>query len=206
MIAKLQYISQGDTLNRHLENIERVCQAGCRWVQLRLKDVSYEDHLHTAKQAKDICDFYKTALIINDNVSVTRDIDGYGVHLGVEDMSPGEARNIIGQKIIGGTANTFEDCLRLVRQGVDYIGLGPLRFTSTKQKLSPLIGINGYREIMSNLTERGIKIPIVAIGGVQSDDVLEIRKTGLHGIAVSGLLTGRNDLQKEIGELKTMLL
>jgi len=196
---KTYYISQGTTPEDHLQNIKNVCEAGCLLVQLRLKGVENDVFFETALKAKSICKTHQATLLINDNVLVAKQIDAKGVHLGNEDISPKEAREILGDKIIGGTANTLEDCLRLVSQNVDYIGLGPFRFTETKKKLSPILGLYGYSEIMESLKRQGIKTPVFAIGGILENDFDALLKTGIHGIAVSGLLT--NASQSEIKRL-----
>ena len=112
-----------------------------------------------------------TTFILNDRVELAALIGADGVHLGKNDMSPMEARSILGpQAIIGGTANTFDDILRLIDESVDYIGLGPFRFTSTKKNLSPVLGIEGYAHIFQLCKEHNINIPIVAIGGLDKSD------------------------------------
>ena len=186
----LQYISQGATIKEHLENIEKVCQAGCKWVQLRLKNIELLDYLNTAIEARNLCDQYGAVLIINDNIGVAGESNADGVHLGVTDINPKEARKQLGKEaIIGGTANTFEDCLQHIDNGVDYIGLGPFRFTNTKDKLSPILGTEGYTKIVQEITHKGYQLPIVAIGGITLNDLSELQKTGVSNVAVSGLLT-----------------
>ena len=199
-MEKLYYISQGETPLNHLENIEKVCQAGCRLVQLRLKSVSDGIYLETAKKAKKICRTYSATLVINDNVNIAFASDADGIHIGKTDMPPSQAKAIIGSGIIGGTANTLDDCLRLIEQKVDYIGLGPFRYTTTKDKLSPILGLDGYKEIIQKLKVLKKDIPIVAIGGIQSSDFDALFAIGVSGIAVSGLLTDKPE-----SELKNIL-
>ena len=105
-----------------------------------------------------------------------------------------EARRILGpDKIIGGTANSIEDIRRLVADGVDYIGLGPFRFTTTKSRLAPILGLEGYRRIAHQMAEEGIDIPIVAIGGISSGDIVDIQNCGPFGIALSGAVLNAED-------------
>ncbi len=185
---KLYYISQGN----HLENIQKVCESGVRLVQLRLKNKPLETYIQIALQAKEICDSYGAILIINDNVEVAVRINTQGVHLGKSDSSPKKARLLLGKdKIIGATANTYEDCVALLDQQVDYIGLGPFRFTNTKQHLSPILGLQGYINILKKLKKRGCNTPIYAIGGIQKEDVEALFKTNINGVAVSGILSGK---------------
>ena len=206
MIEKLQYITQETASLTHLDCIREACIAGVKWVQLRVKDNSEESYLQLAQEAKIICDLYEAKLIINDNVEVAKRVDANGVHLGKNDMTPREARKILGEgKIIGGTANTIEDIEVLINDAVDYIGLGPFKHTETKKNLSPILGIEGYYSIAQQLfdllknSKLNYKIPpIVAIGGIEKDDITEIMKTGVNGIAVSGLLTQDFNQTEEI--------
>jgi thiamine-phosphate pyrophosphorylase len=109
--------------------------------------------------------------------------------LGKQDMNPAEARALLGPGfIIGGTANTLADIEGLVAAGVDYIGLGPFRFTATKEKLSPILGLVGYTEILAQCRAAGFTTPIVGIGGVELADIPALRTAGLHGVAVSGAI------------------
>jgi len=189
-ISKLQYITQETAKLSHSGVAKNACEAGCDWIQLRVKNISAQDLLFTARSVKEICDAHQAKLIINDRPAVAGIVGADGVHLGKDDMSPAEVRRTLGEEIIiGGTANTFEDIKRLVDARVDYIGLGPFRFTTTKQQLSPILGLEGYKRIIEQCQAEGIDIPIVAIGGIVTEDVTDIMQTGVHGIAVSGLIT-----------------
>lgn len=186
-----QYISQGNTIQEHINNIENACKAGVCWVQLRLKNVSIIDYLSAAKKCRQICNTYGTILIINDNIGIAAESGADGVHLGLSDTNPKEARKQLGiSAIIGGTANTLEDCKQHIEDGVDYIGLGPYSFTTTKKKLSPVLENKGYNTIISQLRNEGLNTPVVAIGGIKMEDISKLSETGIDGIAVSGLLTG----------------
>ena len=110
MIEKLQYISQETEGLSHIDCVREACIAGVKWIQLRVKDKSFDEYLAIAKEARVICDLYEVKLIINDNVEVASNCEADGVHLGKNDMNPTEARKILGEsKIIGGTANTAEE-------------------------------------------------------------------------------------------------
>ncbi len=205
-MIKLQYISQGKTPREHLIHIGEVCEAGCKWVQLRLKNVDMATYLNTALECRNICDQYGAIMIINDNVSVAKASLADGVHLGLNDMNPLEARRILGDNaIIGGTANALEDCNRHLKDGVDYIGLGPFRYTKTKEKLSPVLGLEGYKKILSKFRIQNSELPIIAIGGIETSDMPEIMKTGIDGFAVSGMLTRQEDLEEKIQHIKKLL-
>lgn len=187
MITTLHYISQGTTPQDHLNNIHSACAAGAELVQLRLKSFNTKTVLETAKKAREITSHFQTRLIINDHYKIAAEVKADGVHLGKSDTSPTIARKgLASWQIIGGTANTIEDCQKLIEQKVDYIGLGPFHFTETKGNLSPVLGEQGYKNILENLES---DIPIIAIGGITLTDVLDIMITGVSGLAVSGAIT-----------------
>jgi thiamine-phosphate pyrophosphorylase len=189
MISQLQFISQQTKNFTHLESIAQACEAGIKWIQLRIKDETEESIYTTALQAKEICDQYGATLIINDYPAIAAAIHAAGVHLGKEDMPVSEARKIVGDKMmVGATANTFEDIEKHDQDGADYVGLGPFRFTATKKKLSPVLGLEGYTRILNQCRACNISIPIIAIGGIGLKDIPDIMQTGVHGIAVSSLI------------------
>ena len=190
LIDQLHYISQPPENGTHLTAIEKVLRAGGKWIQLRVKEQAENTVLELAIQASRLCETYGAKLIVNDYPELALKSDAYGVHLGLDDMPIPEARAILGKnKCIGGTANTFADICRRVEEGADYIGLGPFRFTSTKKNLSPILGLDGYTLLMQQVLDANIKLPIIAIGGIQIKDTPAILQTGIYGIAVSGLLT-----------------
>ena len=196
-INKLQYISQSSDSLSHLAAIESALKAGCKWVQLRVKNETPEKVLEIAKLAKALCDKYDAKLIINDNPEVAKEVQAYGVHVGLLDMPVAEVRQLIGNEmIIGGTANTFEHVKLHAEQGADYVGLGPFRFTTTKDKLSPVLGLEGYATILAQMKAEGISVPLIAIGGIKTEDIAALMQIGVHGIAVSGSIThAENPLQ-----------
>lgn len=202
----LQFISQGDTPDEHLLRIENFCKAGGSWAQLRLKNVDTITYLNTALKCRNICDHYNATMIVNDNVEVAKAAHADGVHLGLKDMDPIEARKILGDNyIIGGTANTIEDCKKRIDQGVDYIGVGPFTYTKTKEKLSPVLGFSGYQNILSEL-DIETKVPIIAIGGIQPENIQELMDTGIDGIAASGMLIHQTSPKEEITAIKNHII
>ncbi len=205
MLHKLQYISQGTTPDEHLKNIDAALNAGVKLVQLRLKNISDELYIDYASEAKISCDKYQALLIINDNAYVSKSSNADALHLGLDDMSVWEARKIIPNKLIGGTANTFEHIKQRCTEKVNYIGLGPYQFTSTKEKLSPILGIEGYHNIILEMKKENLTIPIYAIGGIELKDIEAIINTGVYGIAVSGLITHSDNKEKLIKELNNIL-
>ena len=179
-ISNLQYLVDNPNL------VEFATIRGVNWVQLRVKNKPYAEWKRLALATQALCRDRAT-FIINDNPHLAMEVGADGVHLGQQDMPPAEARALLGPEfIIGGTANTFFDIERLVAAGVDYIGLGPFRFTTTKQNLSPVLGLAGYTTLLAQCREAGFTVPIVGIGGILLDDVAALMATGLHGLAVSG--------------------
>jgi thiamine-phosphate pyrophosphorylase len=194
MIARLHYITMDVPGVSHAQLAESACLGGAGWVQLRVKGRATGEWLQIARETRGVCDRHGARLIVNDSVEVAEASGADGVHLGREDMAPAEARRILGAgRIIGGTANTIEDIARVVEQGVDYVGLGPFRFTSTKAKLSPVLGLEGIRGIVDHLRQHGIDIPVIAIGGIRADDVEGLLRAGVHGVAVSSEISLSDD-------------
>ncbi len=187
MISKLQYISQGVTPEEHLLNIQNACTAGSEWVQLRLKNQTDKVILETAQKAREITNHFQTRLIINDHYKIAKQVNADGVHLGKTDACPTVVREFLGKLfLVGGTANTLEDCKNLLEKQVDYIGLGPFRYTVTKKNLSPILGLEGYQVLLEELNT---ETPVIAIGGIVLEDIPSLLKTNIHGIAVSGEIT-----------------
>ncbi|WP_236943205.1 thiamine phosphate synthase [Hymenobacter sp. PAMC 26628] len=175
----------------HAEAAELACQGGVRWVQFRAKNLSYAEWRQRASETQAVCRRHGAVLIVNDSPALALEIGADGVHLGQQDMNSAEARALLGPHVlIGGTANTFADVERLAAVGVDYVGLGPLRFTTTKEKLSPLLGLAGYAAVLGQCRAVGLALPIVGIGGVALADVPALRAAGLYGVAVAGAIGG----------------
>ena len=202
MIDKLHYISREPENGSHLKAIRQALEAGCKWIQLRVKNQSDDIVLAYALEANNLCNQYDAKLIINDYPEIALKVGAYGVHLGLLDMSVTDARHIVGEKmIIGGTANTFQHIKQRVAEGVDYIGLGPYRFTTTKQNLSPVLGLSGYEHIMQQMYAASIRIPVIAIGGILQDDITDIMQIGLYGVAVSGAITSANNREQTVKQI-----
>lgn len=193
-ISAIQYISQGNVPNlSHAELIEQACKGGADWVQLRIKDASEEEVKKQAFFAREICDTYNAKLIINDFPELAKAVQADGLHLGKQDMDPLEARKLVGDNmIIGGTANTLEDVKTLSHKNVDYIGYGPYRFTTTKKNLSPVVGLQGFKDLVLFCKQHNINIPLVAIGGILSQDLDALFRTGVSAVAISAVVNQAN--------------
>lgn len=190
----LQYISHFTPQISYAEGIRMALEGGCRWIQLRMKDAPAEEIIACAKEVIPLCRRHGAKFLLDDHVELVRQLGADGVHLGKNDMPVDEARKILGPDIIiGGTANTIEDIIRLHKQGADYIGCGPFRFTTTKKNLSPILGLDGYKSIVLKMKELGIDLPIVAIGGITVEDIPAVMETGVSGIALSGAILGAPD-------------
>ena len=175
-----------------------------KWIQLRMKDASDDEVRPAAAEIQPMCKEHEPVFLLDDRVELAKELHADGVHLGKNDMPIDEARRILGEDyIIGGTANTFEDIQRIAAQGADYIGCGPFRFTTTKKNLAPVLGVEGYRDIIAKMRNAGINIPMVAIGGITPDDIDEILATGVQGIAVSGTVLNADD---PVAMMKSLLL
>lgn len=207
----IQFITHTNERYDYIDGVRMALEGGCRWIQLRMKDASAEEVLKTAESTRKLCRQYDAVFLLDDYVELVERTEADGVHLGKNDMPIDEARRLLGKdKIIGGTANTFEDVKRIYSAGADYIGCGPFRFTTTKKKLSPILGLDGYRRIIEQMTAYGINIPVIAIGGILLQDVSDIMQTGVSGVAVSGaILNANNDdnpvttMKRFINELKS---
>ena len=190
----LQFITHPSEKYSIAEEVQMAIEGGCRWIQLRMKDASDEEVRNVALEIIPMCQETDTFLIIDDRVELVNELRVSGVHLGKEDMDPMQAREILGpHAIIGVTANTAADIIKFKGKDVDYVGLGPFRFTTTKKNLAPEIGLEGYTEIVKDVRAAGVELPIVAIGGITEDDVKPLRATGVNGIAMSGAIIGADD-------------
>ena len=207
----IQFITHTNERYDYIDGVRMALEGGCRWIQLRMKDASEEEILKAAESTRKLCRQYDAVFILDDYVELVEKTGADGVHLGKNDMPIDEARRLLGKdKIIGGTANTFEDVKRIYSAGADYIGCGPFRFTTTKKNLSPILGLDGYKRIIEQVNTYGINIPVIAIGGILLPDISDIMQTGVSGIAVSGaILNADNDnspvttMKRFINELKS---
>jgi thiamine-phosphate pyrophosphorylase len=195
----LMCLTQDGTGVAHSVQAARLCEAGARWVQLRMKDSRRPHWLAEARAAADACHRYGAVLIVNDSVDIALASGADGAHIGGSDGAWNEARHALGPDLLlGGTVNTAADAHRAVDSGcLDYAGVGPLRFTSTKLKLAPVLGLGGVRALISEL--RGI--PAWVIGGVEAADLEALREAGAAGAAVSSALHRGGSLEDNFRSL-----
>ena len=190
-ISKLQFITT------NAATAEQACMGGVDWIQLRFKDITYEDYKKAALKVQAVCKKYNATFVVNDNIKLALEINADGVHLGQEDPMPQTDLDAMLARggIIGVTTNNIDDFLHLQGKPVNYVGLGPYRYTDTKKNLSPILGLNGYRKLFAQLEAKNVPYPpVIGIGGITSDDVSVLMSTGLHGIAVSGAIANATDI------------
>lgn len=186
-----QNIAQG---HRPWEQAELACRGGARWVSLRTTDMSYGELLPTALRTQEVCEHYKARFIVNDNVLLAKEICADGVHLGRTDVPVDQARDYLGDAAyIGSTANNFEDIQRAVYLGVDYIALGPTHFSKSKELKSLIVNPSNFLMIKRKCIEAHLYVPLIATGGVSSDDLEIFLDLGMHGIAVSSSINMSED-------------
>ena len=178
------------------DDVEKALKGGVTLLQLREKNMSTDDFINSAKEIKSLCEKYNVPLIINDNVDVAKAVNADGVHIGQNDMPAHEARKILGKnKIIGVTAKTVEQAQKAEKDGADYLGSGAIFGTTTKGDAK-------------KMDTSSVNIPVVAIGGIDGVNVLQLKGTGIVGAAVvSGIFaqddieTATKDLYNKIGEI-----
>lgn len=202
-MKQVQFITHKNDRFSYVDGARMALEGGCRWIQLRMKDATDDEVREAAAVVQPLCREHDAVFLLDDRVELAKELKADGVHLGRNDMPVSEARRVLGEEfIIGGTANTFDDVERLWREGADYIGCGPFRFTTTKANLSPVLGLDGYRGIITRMAAAGIDLPVVAIGGILYDDIPAVMSTGVHGIALSGAVL---DAENPVEEMRRII-
>ena len=198
MKSRLLFISHQTEDYSYLDSIRIALQGGCKLIQLRMKEASDEEVTKVAQKAKVLCSSYNATLTVDDRVEVAKSLKLAGVHLGLQDMRIDAARAVLGSDaLIGGTANELADMLEHQKRGANYIGLGPYRFTKTKQNLSPTLGLQGYTQLVKEAYKQGMYLPIYAIGGITLEDIPLLMKTGIWGISLSSTILNATDPVKQ---------
>jgi thiamine-phosphate pyrophosphorylase len=179
-------ITQDNLPLTHVEQAKRLCAAGAKWIQLRMKRAEVGTWRSTAADVVAICRVHHAICIVNDSVEIALAAGADGVHLGRNDGSWAEARRTLGPRfILGGTVNNAMDAQEAIAADcLDYVGVGPWRFTTNKQNLAPVLGPDGIGALIRQLDG----LPAWAIGGIEADDLPQVRATGAAGAAVSSVL------------------
>ncbi|MDE6383780.1 MAG: thiamine phosphate synthase [Paramuribaculum sp.] len=203
----LQFVTDASDKYSIAEEVQMAIEGGCRWVQLRMKDATDDEVRQVAMELIPMCRETDTFLIIDDRVELVNELKVSGVHLGKEDMDPLQAREVLGpHAIIGVTANTAEDIIKYKGKDLDYFGVGPYKFTTTKKNLAPVLGLEGYQKLVKEVRDAGVQFPIVAIGGITKEDVKPLMATGVNGIAISRAIIDADDPVLYTSEVMEMLL
>lgn len=183
----------GDTL---AHQVSMAIEGGVTMVQLREKEMEYDDFLKEAKEIKEICHKNNVVFLINDNVELAKEVDADGVHVGQSDLEAGNVRAILGKdKIVGVTAKTVEQAKAAEAAGADYLGSGAVFGTTTKKDAKPM-----SMELLKSITE-AVDIPVVAIGGIDSSNAAGLADTGIAGIAVVSGIFAKKDIKAASKEL-----
>lgn len=169
---RIQFITTSTETLSHVDVARKACEAGVKWIQYRNKNANSKILWQEALQLKAVCKEFKATFIINDNPNLAFEAGADGVHLGKEDVSVEEARNLIGDKfIIGASCNNIDDIIRAQYDGANYVGLGPYQFTKTKSNLNSILDKSGFEKVMNDYAKKKLTIPVYAIGGVNDDDI-----------------------------------
>lgn len=186
----------GETL---YSQVEKALKGGATFVQLREKELDYDNFLNEAKELKKLCAQYKVPFVINDNVDIALAIDADGVHVGQSDMEASDVRAKLGDsKIIGVSAQTVEQAVLAEERGADYLGVGAVFSTSSKDDADDV-----SHETLKAICE-AVKIPVIAIGGISNRNILQLSGSGICGVAVISAIFAQKDIQKATEELKEL--
>ena len=170
---------------------------GATAIQLREKEMESRDLCHLASSLKKVAKKKKALFIINDRIDIAQAVDADGVHLGQDDLSIKIARKVLGRnKIIGATVRNLSQALKAQGEGADYVSLGPIFSTKTKKDLPPPRGL----KVITQIKEK-IKIPLIAIGGINRHNVAKVMRAGADGVAVVSVVVGARNVQKATQEL-----
>jgi len=179
------------------DQVKKVLDGGATFVQLREKKLDREDFLAEALEIQKLCKKYGVPFVINDEVSIAKDIDADGVHVGQSDMEAMDVRKVLGpDKILGVSAQTVEQAIIAEKHGADYLGVGAVFATGSKDDADDV-----SHETLKAICE-AVSIPVIAIGGITKDNVSELAGSGICGVAVISAIFGQNDIKKATEELK----
>lgn len=187
---------KGETL---YSQVEKALKGGATFVQLREKNLDEDEFLKEAIDIKELCKKFNVPFVINDNVDIALRMDADGVHVGQSDMEAFDVRKRLGDgKIIGVSAQTVEQAILAEKHGADYLGVGAVFHTGTKLDASDV-----SKDTLKKICE-AVNIPVIAIGGINKDNVLELSGSGICGIAVISAIFKEKDIEGATAELKKM--
>lgn len=189
-----------DSMESFLEKVETACRSGVTIVQLREKNLTTNQYYQLAKQVKEITDAYQVPLIIDDRLDVCLAVDAAGLHIGDDELPVSVARQVLGpEKILGVTAKTVKRALEAEEGGADYLGTGAIFPTTTKEN-APITLISTLKTICQR-----VAIPVVAIGGLTSENIDQLVATGIAGVAVVRDLMQAEDIEAKTQAFLTKL-
>ena len=196
---RFQFITDGTDIQSTLAQAYDALDGGCQWLLIRMKNSDIGEIRETLQELLPHCEQKCATLIVDDYVELCSYC--HGVHLGQNDIPVAEARMMLPEeKIVGLTANNLEQIKESETSLPDYYGIGPFRFTSTKKNLAPVLGLDGYRNIIPELNR-----PFVAIGGILPDDIPEMQQAGIFGYAVSSVITKSSDPVEMTSKLRKII-
>jgi thiamine-phosphate pyrophosphorylase len=198
-IGRFHVITDTELQNRfsHLELAGMAIAGGADTVQFRQKEGTTRKMIETARDMKNLCASAGVVFIVNDRLDVALASDADGVHLGQEDFPIPLAREILGEnKIFGGSAVTMEEAQKCLEEGADYVGFGPVYPTASKADAGPVTGLDLMKEVVDK-----VRLPLIAIGGVNRENTPELIRAGAHGIAVISAVCCRKDPERATLEL-----
>jgi len=179
--------------------VERALRGGATFVQLREKELEADEFLKEAEEIKELCGKYRVPFVVNDNVDIAIAIDADGVHVGQKDMEAGNVRELIGKdKILGVSAQTVEQAVLAEKNGADYLGVGAVFHTGSKAD-ADYVSYDTLKKICE-----AVSIPVVAIGGISRDNIIELSNSGICGVAVISAIFAQSDIEKAAAELKEL--
>lgn len=201
-LPKVMFITPNKTKEEIIKECNIVLQEGIKFIQLRMKEASNDEILEVAKQIRPVCDKYCAILIVDDKIELLKSNLFDGVHLGKNDMPIKQARQITQDKyLLGATCNTIQDIQKAIENGADYLGIGPYKYTTTKQNLAPILGLEGYKNIIEYMRDKNLNIPFYAIGGITLEDLQQLKNIGVFGVALSGTISTATNKQSIIKEI-----
>jgi len=195
-IEKLQFITHDIEQHSHIEQAKIACEAGAKWIQYRCLTKSDDELLKDINVIAELCDDWGATLIVTDHIHLNGKADIQGFHIEDMDADFRQLREELGEAItIGGSSNTVEGLLRIAEEGADYAGFGPFKVTTTKPNNAPLLGLEGYKDAIAILQQQQIELPVLAVGGVTLNDIDDLLKTGVFGIAASSAINQAEDMR-----------
>ncbi|MBR1673928.1 MAG: thiamine phosphate synthase [Eubacterium sp.] len=195
-VTDRHWLKDGETLR---DKTEEALKGGATFVQLREKDGDRETILSLGRELKELCEEYKVPFVLDDDVALTEELDADGVHVGQSDRPASEVRRLIGpDKILGVSAQTVEQALQAENDGADYLGVGAVFATGSKDDADDV-----SHDTLEAIC-RAVKIPVVAIGGISKNNILKLKGRGLAGVAVISAIYAQEDITAATAELREL--